>query len=182
MIGFYRNFEFFPKAQDQLKWCFIVFFDVLKLWEPSWNDPGSTLDHSFFYDFFQKIGLNNSTLCAASSRPEWIDLSVYVWSQTFSYISRKLNFGTPKSSRSLNFCKIWLVLLWPRITLKEHRYMLYESFKVNLEAPRRTTHASAWRKCEKWVPKLLQMISFWRNFDFFPEGPGSFKIMFHDGF
>ena len=29
---------FFRKAPDHLKWCSMMFFDVLKLWEPSWND------------------------------------------------------------------------------------------------------------------------------------------------
>ena len=57
-----------------------------------------------------------------------------------------------------------------------------EADKVTLEASRRATHASAWRKCEKWVPKLLQMIGFCRNFEFFPKGPESLKIMFHDVF
>ena len=29
--SFCRNFDFFPEAQDHLKLCFIVFFDVLEL-------------------------------------------------------------------------------------------------------------------------------------------------------
>ena len=57
--------------------------------------------------------------------------------------------------------------------------MLYESFKVHLEASRRATHASAWRKWEKSVPKPVRIISFFRSFNFFPEGPGSLKMMFH---
>ena len=39
---------FFRKLWDHLKWCFMMFFDVLELREPSWNDSGSILDHYFF--------------------------------------------------------------------------------------------------------------------------------------
>ena len=73
---FVEFLNFFREAQGQLKLCFMMFFDVLELWEPSWNDSGSTLDHSFFHDFSQNFGLNKSTLNAASTWPEWIDLSV----------------------------------------------------------------------------------------------------------
>ena len=68
--------KFFRKPQGGLYGCSMMYFDVLELWEPSWNDSGSTLDHSFFYDFSQNFGLNKSTLNAASTWPEWIDLSV----------------------------------------------------------------------------------------------------------
>ena len=34
-----------------MKWCFVMFFDILELWEPSWNDSGSIWDHSFFHHF-----------------------------------------------------------------------------------------------------------------------------------
>ena len=61
---FVEILNFFRKAQDHLKLCFIVFFDVLELYEPSWNDLRSTLDHLFFHDFSQNFGLNNSTLHA----------------------------------------------------------------------------------------------------------------------
>ena len=103
-------------------------------------------------------------------------------SQTVSQISRKLNFWFPKWPRCLNFWKIWLAPLWRRITLKEHRYMLYESFNVTLEARRMATHASAWQKWEKWVRKPIRMTSFCQFFQFFPEGPGSLKMMLDDVF
>ena len=48
---FFKILKFFRKVQDQLKWCFMMFFDVLELWEPSWNDSGSIWDHSFFHHF-----------------------------------------------------------------------------------------------------------------------------------
>ena len=52
---FVEILNFFRKAQGQLKLCFMMFFDVLKLWEPSWNDSGSILEHSFFHDFSSKF-------------------------------------------------------------------------------------------------------------------------------
>ena len=64
---FVEILNFFRKAQDHLKLRFMMFFNVLELWEPSWNDFGSTLDHSFFYEFSQKLQLNNSNLHAAST-------------------------------------------------------------------------------------------------------------------
>ena len=42
---FVEFLNFFRKAQGQLKLYFMMFFDVQKLWEPSWNDSGSILDH-----------------------------------------------------------------------------------------------------------------------------------------
>ena len=60
--------------------------------------------------------------------------------------------------------------------------MLYESFNITLEARRKATHASAWRKWEKWVPKLIRMIGFRQNFEVFPEAPGWPEWVFYDVF
>ena len=47
--------KFFRKPQGGLYGCSMMYFDVLELWEPSWNDSGSIWDHSFFHDFSQNF-------------------------------------------------------------------------------------------------------------------------------
>ena len=49
--------------------------------------------------------------------------------------------------------------------------MLYESFKYCPRGPPQATHASAWRKWRKWVPKLIRMMGFRLNFWNFPGSP-----------
>ena len=70
---------------------------------------------------------------------------------------------------------LWLVPGWPRITLKEHRYMLYESFKVTLEARRMATHASAWRKWENDTQNLSEWQVFVNFFNFFRKAQDHLK-------
>ena len=54
--GFQVEFlKFFRKPQGGLYGCSMMYFDVLDLWEPSWNDSGSIWDHSFVHHFFSKF-------------------------------------------------------------------------------------------------------------------------------
>ena len=53
---FVEFLNFFRKAQGQLKLCFMMFFDVLDLQEPSWNDSRWIVDQSFFHDFSKNLG------------------------------------------------------------------------------------------------------------------------------
>ena len=103
-------------------------------------------------------------------------------SQTFFKILRKINFWGPNYSRCLNFWKLRLAPPCRRITLLEHRNMLYESFKYYPRGPPQATHASAWEKWEKWVPKVIRMIGFPQNFEIFPEAPGWLVWVFYDVF
>ena len=56
-----------------------------------------------------------------------------IQTQTNGHISQNLNIEGPNYSRCLNFWKFWLAPAWPHITLKEHSYMLYESFLIAWE-------------------------------------------------
>ena len=56
--------------------------------------------------------------------------------------------------------------------------MLYESFSMLPLGPPQATHASAWRKWEKWVPKVIRMIGFLQNFEFFRKVPDHLKLCF----
>ncbi len=45
-------FIFFPEALGDPNRLFLMFFDVLEVPRPSWNDSKWILDHSFFHHFF----------------------------------------------------------------------------------------------------------------------------------
>ena len=68
--------KFFRKPQGGLYGCSMMYFDVLDLWEPSWNDPGWILETSFFHDFSQNFDLKFSMKDGAFTQPEWIDLGI----------------------------------------------------------------------------------------------------------
>ena len=73
---FVKILKFFRKLQDDLDECFMMYFDVLDLWEPSWNDPGWILETSIFHDFSQNFDLKFSMKDGAFTQPEWIDLGI----------------------------------------------------------------------------------------------------------
>ena len=56
--------------------CSMMYFDVLELWEPSWNDSGSIWDHSFFHDFLFKILSHKSNVGRSATHLKTIDLSL----------------------------------------------------------------------------------------------------------
>ena len=75
--GFQVDFlKFFRKPQGGLYGCSMMYFDVLELWEPSWNDSGSIWDHSFFHHFFSKFWVISRMLSGASTHLKKIDLSI----------------------------------------------------------------------------------------------------------
>ena len=70
----------------------------------------------------------------------------------------------------------------PYYSLKSTGICSTSHWKYCPRGPPQATHASAWRKWEKWVPKLIRMIGFRQNFDFFPEAPGWPGWVFYDVF
>ena len=53
---------FVSGASGDLNLLFLMFFDVLEVPGPSWNDSGSILDRSFFHHFFLKVGSPDAEL------------------------------------------------------------------------------------------------------------------------
>ena len=72
--------------------------------------------------------------------------------------------------------------LTPYYSLKSTGICSTSHLKYYPRGPPQATHASAWRKWEKWVPKLIRMIGFRRNFEFFPEASGELVWVFYDVF
>ena len=164
---FVEILKIFRKLPDDLIYCFIMFFDALEVQEHPQSDSGSIWDHLFFHhfhhyfhDFSQTCELYISgALCPFPLKPVQILVCLYKENTTkqhylFLFIAPLINsIQVQKITNNIKNMSLgaweqvlWLVPGWPRITLKEHRYMLYESFKVTLEARRMATHASAWRK------------------------------------
>ena len=161
MIGFRRNFENFPEAPRSLK---IMFWHVF--WCPGgtgtspkwfWIDLGSFIFSSFFKEFSQKFRLKMSNLwelelgrvpfvCPDSYKYHCSKLKeaitklglFFKWiaPQNFNKQAKKVIKKIRKMSLGAWGQNLRLAPGWRRITLLEHKNMLYESFKDCLEARR----------------------------------------------
>ena len=171
-VNFWTSFWTSPSG------CFVIplmFFDALMVPGRSHSDPGSIWETSFFHENSQKNCPKNWIYALAFRHAHSIDLRFETYIphyndilqikktmglQTIFAIFRNQCKWTQNYPKRLSFLPIWLAPLWPRFTLKEHRYMLYESLKVLSSRPAAGNTCVSMRKMRKMSPKTHQNDGF----------------------